>query len=175
MLLLPVTHIVLSPRKKNQVLLQPIGYLYAFQSCSLCLLRFCRWPSHTRLLCPTEGEPTNKTQYCWFTTANQKTPASVRKQEITLFSNLIWHKKDWLGHLRDSPVGWCLLTLKIDFAIRIHKVFNLEHRPGHAYDLPNHIIFLLVMKHYTKQPMCVQSNPALHPTILLVLSATLIL
>lgn len=80
---------------KNQALLQPIGYLYAFQSCSLCLLCFCRWPSHTRLLCPTEGEPANKTQYCWFTTANQKTPASVRKQEIMFFSKLGTKKTAW--------------------------------------------------------------------------------
>lgn len=66
-------------KKKTTFFYSP-RYLYAFQSCSLCLLCFRRWPSHTRLLCPTEGEPTNKTQYCWFTTANQKTPASVRKQ-----------------------------------------------------------------------------------------------
>lgn len=46
----------------------------------------------------------------------------------------LWYKKDCLGHLHHSPVRWCLLTLQIDFAIRIHKVFDLEDGPEHVYD-----------------------------------------
>lgn len=82
-------------KNKKQVLLQPVCYLYAFQSRSLCLLCLCRWPSHTRLLCPTEGEPAHKTQHCRFTTANQKTPSLVRKQEIIFFSSFGTKRTAW--------------------------------------------------------------------------------
>lgn len=168
MLLLPVTHIVLSPRKETG---SSIGYLYAFQSCSLCLLCFSRWSSHTRLLCPTEGEPTNKTQYCWFTTANQKTPASVRKQEIMLFSNLSTKKTAWdiyATHRLDGVSSRCRQILPLgstkSSTWNTDQHMHMTSCPLYSPPPQPHYISLSDETLHQTAHMC--ANPALHPTML---------